>query len=117
MRPDMRNIVFGAVHLRQWREAEEMANVTSDDFFESRRVRRFSSEIHIVADMVRGLVLRSSFKTHAFAALHARREAFSRFHVAEMGDAVLVVVHPVHAVFGNARPRLKRLPEHIKVLF
>jgi hypothetical protein len=31
-----------------------------------------------------------------------------------MGDAMLVVVHPIHAVFGNSRPRPKCLPEHIR---
>src|SRR5690348_6762508 len=31
-----------------------------------------------------------------------------------MRHAVLVMMHPIHSVFGNRRPRLECVPEHIR---
>jgi hypothetical protein len=78
------------------------------------QISRFASEVDVPADVFRFLVLRRNLKTDSFPALHTEREVFSCFHVAQMGNAMLVMVHPIHTVFGNRRPRPKPLPEHIR---
>lgn len=79
-----------------------------------RRSGRFVFEIRIMADVVSLLMLRSKFKACSFTTLCARGESFARLQVAEVGHAVLIVVHPIQSAFGNRRPRRESLPEHIR---
>ena len=67
-----------------------------------------------MADVVSLLMFRSKFKTCPFTTLGATGESFSRFYVAEVWHAVLIVVYPIQSVLGNRRPRRETLPEHIR---
>ena len=57
-------------------------------------------KIGIPADVLSRVVFRRGFESHSFAAFHALRKAFAAFEMAEMGHPVLVMVHPIHPLFG-----------------
>jgi replicative superfamily II helicase len=71
------------------------------------------TEIGIEAYVCRGGMLRSDLETDSLAAFYAEREGLTRSEIAEVRDAVLVVMDPIHCLFGDRKPWLESIPEHI----
>ena len=74
--------------------------------------RRASTKVGIKTNVGCGGMLRSNLKAYALTAFCADRKAFPSPKIAQVWHAVLIMMHPVHCIFWDWRPRLKCIPEH-----